>query len=361
MANEVRGVIARTKGAPVEVTTVVVPDPGPGEALVQVQACGVCHTDLHYREGGINDDFPFLLGHEAAGVIERVGDGVTDVAPGDFVILNWRAVCGQCRACARGEPWYCFSTFNAQQKMTLADGTALSPALGIGAFAELTLVAAGQCTKVDPSVPAQVAGLLGCGVMAGLGAALNTAAVRRGETVAVIGCGGVGDAAILGASFAGARTVIAVDVDERKLEWARGFGATHTVNAGQADVVESIRKLTGGFGADVVIDAVGRVETFTQAFYARDLAGRVVLVGVPTPDMTLELPLIDVFGRGGSVKSSWYGDCLPSRDFPMLVDLHRQGRLPLDKFVSETIGLDDVEAAFAKMHRGEVLRSVVTF
>jgi len=359
MAETVRGVIARAKGAPVEVVDVVVPDPGPGEARVTVRACGVCHTDLHYREGGINDDFPFLLGHEAAGVVDAVGDGVTEVAVGDFVILNWRAVCGQCRACSRGEPWYCFSTFNAQQKMTLADGTPLSPALGIGAFADKTLVAAGQCTKVDPGVAPEVAGLLGCGVMAGLGAAMNTAGVRRGETVAVIGCGGVGDAAILGASFAGARTVIAVDVDERKLEWARQFGATHTVDSTKADPVEAIRELTDGVGADVVIDAVGRPETFTQAFYARDLAGRAVLVGVPTPDMRLELPLIDLFGRGGSVKSSWYGDCLPSRDFPMLIDLHRQGRLPLEKFVSETIGLDDVEAAFAKMHRGEVLRSVV--
>jgi len=359
MAETVRGVIARAKGAPVEVVDVVVPVPGPGEARVTVQACGVCHTDLHYREGGINDDFPFLLGHEAAGVVDAVGDGVTEVAVGDFVILNWRAVCGQCRACKRGEPWYCFSTFNAQQKMTLADGTPLSPALGIGAFADKTLVAAGQCTKVDPGVAPEVAGLLGCGVMAGLGAAMNTAGVRRGETVAVIGCGGVGDAAILGASFAGARTVIAVDVDERKLEWARQFGATHTVDSTKADPVEAIRELTDGVGADVVIDAVGRPETFTQAFYARDLAGRAVLVGVPTPDMRLELPLIDLFGRGGAVKSSWYGDCLPSRDFPMLIDLHRQGRLPLEKFVSETIGLDDVEAAFAKMHRGEVLRSVV--
>jgi S-(hydroxymethyl)mycothiol dehydrogenase len=268
-------------------------------------------------------------------------------------------VCGDCRACRRGEPWYCFGTHNATQRMTLADGTTLSPALGIGAFAELTLVAAGQCTTVDPSVRPEVAGLLGCGVMAGLGAALNTAAVRRGETVAVIGCGGVGDAAILGASFAGARTVIAVDVDQRKLDWARQFGATHTVNSRDADVVETIRELTDGLGADVVIEAVGRPDTYKQAFYARDLAGRVVLVGVPTPDMTLELPLLDVFGRGGVLKSSWYGDCLPSRDFPLLVDLHLQGRLPLDKFVSETIALDDVEAAFAKMQRGEVLRSVV--
>ena len=359
MSHEVSAVIARAKGQPVELTTVLVPDPGPGEAKVRVQACGVCHTDLHYREGGINDDFPFLLGHEAAGVVEEVGAGVTDIAPGDFVILNWRAVCGDCRACRRGEPWYCFATHNASQKMTLADGTALSPALGIGAFAERTLVAAGQCTKVDPAVAPEVAGLLGCGVMAGLGAALNTAAVRRGETVAVIGCGGVGDAAILGASFAGARTVIAVDVDARKLDLARQFGATHTVNSRETDVVEAIRDLTDGLGADVVIEAVGRPDTYRQAFYARDLAGRVVLVGVPTPDMTIELPLIDVFGRGGVLKSSWYGDCLPSRDFPMLVDLHLQGRLPLDKFVSETIGLGDVEEAFAKMHRGEVLRSVV--
>jgi S-(hydroxymethyl)mycothiol dehydrogenase len=361
MTQTVRGVVAPSKGAPVEVVDVQVPDPGPGEALVRVQACGVCHTDLHYREGGINDDFPFLLGHEAAGTVEAVGAGVTEVVPGDYVVLNWRAVCGQCRACRRGEPWYCFSTHNAAQKMTLADGTELSPALGIGAFADKTLVAAGQCTKVDPAVRPEVAGLLGCGVMAGLGAALNTGAVRRGETVAVIGCGGVGDAAVLGASVAGARTVIAVDVDDRKLEWARQFGATHTVNATGADPVEAVRELTGGFGADLVIDAVGRPETFTQAFYARDLAGRVVLVGVPTPDMRLELPLIEVFGRGGSIKSSWYGDCLPSRDFPLLLDMHLQGRLPLDKFVTETIGLGDVEAAFDKMHRGDVLRSVVVW
>jgi S-(hydroxymethyl)mycothiol dehydrogenase len=359
MAHEVTGVIARGKGADVEVVQVLVPDPGPGEALVRVQACGVCHTDLHYREGGIGDDFPYLLGHEAAGVVEAVGPDVTGLEPGDFVILNWRAVCGQCRACARGRPWYCFATHNATQKMTLADGTVLSPALGIGAFVEKTLVAAGQCTKVDPRIKPEVAGLLGCGVMAGLGAALNTGAVGRGDSVAVIGCGGVGNGAVLGALLAGARTIIGVDIDDRKLGWARQFGATHVINSREADPVEGIRELTEGNGADVVIEAIGRPETYQQAFYARDLAGTVVLVGVPTPDMRLELPLLDVFGRGGSLKSSWYGDCLPSRDFPMLVDLHLQGRLPLEKFVSETIALDQVEAAFAKMQRGEVLRSVV--
>src|SRR5215469_5830800 len=359
MSVSVSGVVARAKGEPVEVTEVIVPDPGPGEALVRVQACGVCHTDLHYREGGINDEFPFLLGHEAAGIVESVGPDVTDVAPGDFVILNWRAVCGHCRACARGRPWYCFATHNATQKMTLADGTPLSPALGIGAFVEKTLVAAGQCTKVNPAIAPATAGLLGCGVMAGIGAAINTGGVSRGDTVAVIGCGGVGDAAILASRLAGAKTIIAVDIDDRKLEWAREFGATHAINSRNADPVEGIRELTDGFGADVVIEAIGRPETYQQAFFARDLAGTVVLVGVPTPEMELELPLLEVFGRGGALKSSWYGDCLPSRDFPMLVDLHLQGRLPLEKFVSETIGIGDVEEAFAKMEHGDVLRSVV--
>jgi S-(hydroxymethyl)mycothiol dehydrogenase len=362
VTHRVKGVIARSKGAPVELVTVVVPDPGPGEALVRVQTCGVCHTDLHYREGGINDDFPFLLGHEAAGTVEAVGAGVTDVVPGDFVVLNWRAVCGECRACKRGEPQYCFDTHNATQKMTLEDGTELSPALGIGAFAEKTLVAAGQCTKVDPNADPAAVGLLGCGVMAGLGAAVNTGAVRRGQSVAVIGCGGVGSAAIAGARLVGAATIIGIDVDDAKLEHATRFGATHTVNSKDLDqdgVVAAVQELTGGFGADVVIDAVGIPATYKQAFYARDLAGTVVLVGVPNPDMTLELPLIDFFGRGGALKSSWYGDCLPSRDFPMLVDLFRQGRLPLDEFVTETIGIDGVEAAFDKMRDGGVLRSVV--
>ncbi|MBO0869372.1 MAG: S-(hydroxymethyl)mycothiol dehydrogenase [Micromonosporaceae bacterium] len=374
----VKGVIARTKGAPVELVTINIPDPGPGEALVRVQTCGVCHTDLHYREGGINDEFPFLLGHEAAGVVEAVGSGVSGLAPGDFVVLNWRAVCGQCRACRRGDPQYCFNTHNAAQKMTLEDGTVLSAALGIGAFAEKTLVAAGQCTKVDPAARPAAVGLLGCGVMAGLGAAINTGAVTRGRSVAVIGCGGVGVAAIAGSALAGASPIIAVDIDARKLAAATRLGATHTIDSSTVDPVERIREIAaqtypGAQGADVVIEAVGRPETWKQAFYARDLAGVLVLVGVPTPEMKVpELPLLDVFGRGGALKSSWYGDCLPSRDFPMLVDLYRRGRLDLDAFVSEQIGIGDVEAAFEKMRNadagstrtagedpGQVLRSVV--
>ena len=359
MSQEVRGIVAKAKGEPVSMETIVIPDPGPGEAVVKIQACGVCHTDLHYREGGINDEFPFLLGHEAAGVVESIGEGVTHVEVGDYVVLNWRAVCGECRACKRGEPQYCFDTFNATQKMTLTDGTELSPALGIGAFCDKTLVHSLQCTKVDPAAPATAAGLLGCGVMAGLGAVMNTAGASYGDSVAVFGCGGVGDAAIAGAKLAGASTIIAVDIDDRKLEWAKGFGATHTCNSKDTDPVEFIRSVTDGNGADVCIEAIGHPEVYKQAFNARDLAGTVVLVGVPNPEMTLELPFIDVFGRGGALKSSWYGDCLPERDFPMLVDLYLQGRLDLDGFVSETIGIDDVEEAFHKMERGEVLRSVV--
>lgn len=362
MSQQVRGVVALAEGEPVSVQTIVVPDPGPGEAVVTIQACGVCHTDLHYREGGINDEFPFLLGHEAAGVVESVGDGVSDLQPGDYVVLNWRAVCGVCRACKKGKPHLCFDTHNATQPMTLENGTALSPALGIGAFIEKTLVAAGQCTKVNPEAPAKVAGLLGCGVMAGIGAAVNTGQISRGDSIAVIGCGGVGDAAISGAKLAGATTIIAVDTDPRKLEWAKEFGATHTVNATNTDPIEYIRSVTNGNGADVVVEAVGRPETYKQAFYARDLAGTVVLVGVPTPDMMApDIPLLEYFGRGGALTSSWYGDCLPSRDFPMYIDLYLQGRLPLDKFVTEEITLDQVEQAFDKMHHGDVLRSVVIF
>lgn len=356
----VKGVISRSKGAPTELVDVVVPDPGPRDVIVKIQACGVCHTDLAYKQGGINDEYPFLLGHEAAGIVETVGSDVSHVEVGDFVVLNWRAVCGECRACKRGRPWYCFNTFNASKSMTLTDGTELTPALGIGAFIEKTLIHELQCTKVNPETDPAVAGLLGCGVMAGLGAAVNTGNVGRGDSVAVIGCGGVGDAAIAGARLAGATTIIAIDRDPAKLEWATDLGATHTINGAEVDdVITAVQDLTDGNGVDVIVDAVGRPETYKQAFYARDLAGTVVLVGVPTPEMTLELPLVDFFSRGGALKSSWYGDCLPERDFPMLIDLYEQGRLPLEKFVTERVGLGDVEDAFSAMEAGKVLRSVV--
>ncbi|NGO70448.1 S-(hydroxymethyl)mycothiol dehydrogenase [Streptomyces boncukensis] len=360
MPYEVRAVITMKKDAPAEVQTVLVPDPGPGDVLVAVQACGVCHTDLHYREGAVSDDFPFLLGHEAAGTVEAVGPGVTDPQPGDSVVLAWRAPCGRCRACRRGRPWYCFDSSNAGRPMTLLDSTPLTPALGIGAFAEKTLVAAGQAVRVDPAARPEAAGLIGCGIMAGYGAVVHTGGVAYGDTVAVIGCGGVGDAAIAAASLAGARRVIAVDLDDAKLDAAIQFGATHCVNSRGTDPVAAVRELTDGYGADLVVDAVGRADTFEQGFAMRDLAGTFVQAGVPGPQARLELPLLDVFARGGAVKPSWYGDCLPSRDFPVLIDLYLSGKLDLGAFVTETIALDDVESAFDRMLQGKVLRSVVT-
>jgi S-(hydroxymethyl)mycothiol dehydrogenase len=243
--------------------------------------------------------------------------------------------------------------------MTLDDGTPLSPALGIGAFADKTLVAAGQCTPVDPAARPEAVGLLGCGVMAGLGSALWTGEVGMGDSVAVFGCGGVGCAAVAGARLAGAAVIIAIDRDPGKLAAARDFGATAVVDASAEDPVAAVRALTGGNGADVCIEAVGHPTVMEQAFYARDLAGTLVQVGVPTPEMRIDLPMAEFFGRGGQLKPSWYGDCLPSRDFPVLVDLYLQGRLDLERFVTETIGLDQVEEAFHRMQRGEVLRSVV--
>lgn len=363
MTNQtVKAIVSLAKGEPVEAVNIVIPEPGPNDVVVKIQACGVCHTDLAYRDGDIEDAYPFLLGHEAAGIVETVGERVTHVEEGDFVVLNWRAVCGDCRACKKGEPKYCFNTFNASKKMTLEDGTDLTPALGIGAFAEKTLVHEGQCTKVDPEADPAAAGLLGCGVMAGLGAAVNTAEIKRGESAVVFGCGGVGMAAIAGANLAGASKVIAVDVDDSKLEKSREFGATHTINSKELshdELVAAVQDLTDGFGTDVAIDAVGIPATAQAAFYARDLAGRMVMVGVPDQTSRFDIPAADFFSHGGSLKSSWYGDCLPERDFPMYIDLANQGRFPLDKFVSERIGLEDVEQAFETMKSGKVLRSVV--
>ncbi|MBF6065284.1 S-(hydroxymethyl)mycothiol dehydrogenase [Nocardia terpenica] len=359
MAQLVDGVIARSERATVEVVRIQVPDPGPREVVVRIQACGVCETDQNYRDGRVGDGFPFLLGHEAAGVVEQVGDEVDEVAVGDFVILNWRAVCGICRACRRGKPWNCLSPLTADQPMTLTDGTPLTPVLGVGGFAEKTLVHARQCTKVDPAVPPTAAAPLGCGIATGIGAALNTGGVERGDSVAVFGCDGIGSAAIAGARLAGADPIVAIDDVPRNLEWASGFGATHTIDTSVADPVPRILELTGGLGADVVIDTTARLETWKQALRARGPAGTLVMLGLPAPDEQVDIPLHELRVRGGSIRSSWYGDTLPARDFPALIGFHRQGLLDLDAFVTETISLSEVEQALSKSRRREVLRSVI--
>jgi len=360
MSTTARGVIARTPGAPALVEEFTIDDPGPNEVLVRIVASGVCHTDLGVKSGTYGTDgFPFLLGHEGAGIVEAVGPGVTRPSVGDHVILAWRAPCGKCRFCRAGQPNICAASLNAEKRMRTTDGLTLNPVLGIGTFCTHTLVHADQAIPIDADLPSAQMSLIGCGVMTGVGAALYSAGVRPGTSAAVFGCGGVGDSVIQGARLAGATTIIAVDIDPRKLEWAKEFGATHTINAREEDPVARIKELTGGNGVNYSFEAVGRAETLKQALFCRDLAGTCVLIGVPGPGPILELPLQSFFDLGGSLRVSWYGDCLPTRDFPMLANWYRQGQLNLDSVVTRTISLDETEAAFDAMERGETLRSVI--
>lgn len=362
MPTTARGVIARVPGEEARVEEFTIDDPGPNEVLVRIVASGVCHTDLGVKRGTYGTSgYPFLLGHEGAGFVEAVGPGVTRPAVGDHVILAWRAPCGSCRFCRVGQPHVCAASFNAEKRMRTHDGLTLNPVLGIGTFCTHTLVHADQAITIDADLPSAQMSLIGCGVMTGVGAALYSAGVRPGTSAAVFGCGGVGDSVIQGARLAGATTIIAVDIDPRKLEWAKEFGATHTVNAREVDPVAKIKEITGGNGVNYSFEAVGRAETLEQALFCRDLAGTCVLIGVPGPGPVLNLPLQSFFDLGGSFRVSWYGDCLPTRDFPLLANWYRQGQLNLDTVVSRTIALEDAEAAFEAMERGETLRSVITF
>jgi S-(hydroxymethyl)mycothiol dehydrogenase len=357
-----RGAIARVPGDPVSIEEFNIGDPGPNEVLVRIIASGVCHTDLGIKSGTYGTDgFPFLLGHEGAGIIEAIGPGVDESRLGEYVILAWRAPCGQCRFCKRGQPNLCAASLNAERRMTTHDGLTLSPALGIGTFCTHTLVHERQAIPVSKDLPAPQMSLIGCGVMTGVGAALYSAGVKPGTSAAVFGCGGVGDSVIQGARIAGATTIIAVDLDPRKLEIAKTFGATHTVNASETDPVEAIKAITGGFGVDYSFEAVGLPSTLEQALWCRDLAGTCVFIGVPGPGPRLDLDLQKFFDMGGYIRPSWYGDCLPTRDFPMLADWYKEGRLLLDELVTVEIKLEDTEEAFEAMKRGETLRSVIVF
>lgn len=356
------GVIARAAGKPAQLEEILIEEPGAGEVLVRIQASGVCHTDLHYKLGAIGNDFPYLLGHEGAGVVAAVGEGVTEPRIGDYVVLAWRAPCGYCRFCALGQPNLCSASLNARPRMTASrDHAQLSPALGIGTFCTHTVVAARQAVKVPAACPPEQASLLGCGVTTGVGAALYSAGVRRGSSVAVFGCGGIGNSVIMGARLARATRIIGVDIAGNKLEWARQFGATDVVDATRVDPVEAIKQLTNGHGVDYSFEAVGTPQTLLQALWSRDLAGTCTLIGVPDPTMKMELPMLQFFGLGGALRVSWYGDCLPSRDFPLLAEYYLQGQLDLDRMVSRVIKLEETEDAFGAMQRGETLRSVIRF
>ena len=357
-----RGVIARRPGESGVIEEFTIDAPQAGEVLVRILASGVCHTDLSAKNGVFGTSgFPFLLGHEGSGIVERVGEGVTNVQEGDYVILAWRAPCGECRFCDVGKPHLCAASLNAHQGMRTMEGELLTPILGIGTFCTHTLVHSRQCIRVDKGLPPEQMSLIGCGVMTGVGAALYSAKVEPGQSVAVIGCGGVGDSIIMGARLAGATTIIAVDIDPRKLEWAMEFGATHTVDAREGDPVARIKEITGGNGVNASFEAVGRAETIETAIMCRDLAGTCVIVGVADQQAMLHVPVAKLFDIGGSLRVSWYGDCLPTRDFPLLADWYAQGRLDLDRVVTRVITLEESEEAFHAMERGETLRSVIRF
>jgi S-(hydroxymethyl)mycothiol dehydrogenase len=362
MTIKARGAIARVPGAAVEIEEFSLDAPGPHDVVVRILASGVCHTDLGIKSGTYGTSgFPFLLGHEGAGVVEAVGSAVTRVEVGDHVMLNWRAPCGECRFCLKGEHNYCASSLHAEGKMRGESGEILNAALGIGTFCTYTLVHEVQCVTYDPSLRPEPISLIGCGVVTGVGAALYSAKVTQGSSVAVFGCGGVGDSVIQGARIAGATTIIAVDIDPQKLEWAKGFGATHTVNASQVDPVEEVKRLTDGHGVNFSFEAVGTPEVLKQALFSRDLAGTCVLIGVPGPGPRLEMELQQFFDLGGSLTVSWYGNCIPARDFPILADWYKQGKLDLDGLVTRTVSLEETESAFDAMKRGETLRSVIVF
>ena len=354
--------------APWTIEEIELDAPGPNEVLVKLAASGLCHSDEHLVTGDLPFELPIIGGHEGAGVVQQVGANVSWLAPGDHVVFGFIPSCGRCVSCSTGHQNLCdLGAFMATGKQ-ISDQTSRHHAGGkdvgimclLGTFAEHTVVHEASCIKIEKDVPLDRACLLGCGVVTGWGSSVYAAEVAPGDTVVVVGVGGIGANAIQGARIAGAKRIVAIDPVEFKREKAMEFGATHTVNARNTEPVAAVQAATNGLGADVCIEAVGHPEVLRQAFYARDLAGTVVQVGVPTPDMVMpNIPMIDFFGRGGAMKPSWYGDCLPSRDFPLLVDLHLQGRLPLEDFVTETIGLSEIEQAFHRMERGEVLRSVV--
>jgi S-(hydroxymethyl)mycothiol dehydrogenase len=364
---EARGALLNAPGEPISVEPIVLDPPGPGEVQVRVEASGVCHSDLHVKEtNGWVYPFPILLGHEAAGVIEEAGEGVTDLAAGDRVVVAWSVPCGDCPECRRGIPRRCRGQVGAAGRLHRgSDGQPLRAMLNTGTFADRTVVDARQAIKIPEGLPAEQACLIGCGVVTGVGAVLTTSPAWPGSNVVVIGCGGVGLSAVQGARIAEAGRIIAVDLDERKLDWAKRFGATDVVQAGEQDPVVAVWELTGK-GADFVYDIVGRGETLASAERMLGYNGVATLVGIPAPGQEAAIPLDDGRGSGfflkrGTLTVSFGGDQLPSEDFPRLAQYALDGKLDLGAMVSQTLGLDDVEAAFEEMRAGHVIRSVVTF
>lgn len=354
-----KAAIVRQVGAPVEIVDVDVSDPGPGEVRVQMHATGVCHSDLSFQNGTLPGVLPAILGHEGAGVVTKAGAGVTSVKPGDHVILNWVPSCGSCYFCVRGEYQLCMQPRGAAEPRLFLDGQPIPGVAGMGTFAEEMVVSENAVVAIPDDVPMDIAALIGCGVMTGAGAALNTARVLPGSTVVVIGCGGVGVNVIQGARVCGAATIVAVDRFPQKLEMAKRFGATHGV--APEGLGELSHQLTGGIGFDYAFEVIGLSSTIRQAWDATRRGGTTVVVGAGRFDDVVGISAFELFFSEKTLVGSVYGSANVRRDFPRLIALWKSGQLDLQGLVSKHIALGAVQDAFQAMERGEVIRQVVTF
>ena len=357
-----RGALLNEAGEPVAVEELTLEGPGPGEVQVRLACSGVCHTDLHVVEtGGWGMPLPVLLGHEGAGVVEELGEGVEGLAPGDRVVLAWRSPCGACPACRRGEPRRCRTPLRARRRIARGrDGERVTQTLLLGTFANRTIVHAGAAIKMDDELPSEQACLLGCAVATGVGSVLNTSRPWPGASVAVIGCGAVGLSAVQGARLAGAERIVAVDLVPRKLEWALVLGATDTVDASRGDAVEQVRELTGEEGVDFAYEAVGRAVAVEQAVRMLAHGGTATVIGVPAPGQQVSFDLQrELFDRRATIRVSYGGDQLPAEDFPFLAGLALDGKLDLGRMVTRVARLEEVETAFRDLQAGEVIRTVI--
>ncbi|MGW2773361.1 Zn-dependent alcohol dehydrogenase [Streptomyces olivaceoviridis] len=358
----VRAAVLPAIGAPLEITGIELPDPGPGQVRVRLAAAGVCHSDLSLSDGTMRVPVPAVLGHEGAGTVVAVGEGVTHVSPGSPVVLNWAPSCGSCHACALGEVWLCANALNgaADVHARTTDGTDLHPGLNVAAFAEETVVAASCALPLPDGVPLVDAALLGCAVLTGYGAVHHAARVRSGETVAVFGVGGVGLATLQAARIAGASRIIAVDVSPGKEELARAAGATDYVLA-SGDTPREIRGLTGRQGVDVSVECVGRAVSIRAAWESTRRGGRTTVVGIGGKDQQVTFNALELFHWGRTLSGCVYGNSDPSRDVPLLAEHVREGRLDLSTLVTDRITLEDIPAAFENMLAGKGGRAVVVF
>jgi S-(hydroxymethyl)mycothiol dehydrogenase len=365
MGIRAKGVVLSAAGKEPELVDLLIDDPGPGEVLIKLVASGVCHTDLHVKNmNGMGMAFPILLGHEGAGIIEKVGEGVTTLAPGDPVVIAYRAPCEQCPACLRGDPRRCWAALRPKQRIHRAsDGVLCSQVLRCGTFATHTVVHAKAAIKMPAEMPLDKACLIACGVITGVGAALNTAPIYPGANVAVFGCGGVGISVVQGARLAHAKRIIAIDLSPTKLQWAKEFGATHTVLAGSGDVAQKVREIADNVGVDFAYEAVGIPATIKQSIESLAYAGTATHIGLPADEQHVDLNFgnmdTGVYWNKATLKVCHCGDALPSNDFPLLAQLYLQGKLKLDEMITAKIGLGDVSEAFHAMETGDVLRSVI--